>query len=240
MQASAQKRALSSAVHAAGLALEAALAAHNGTAFGAKVARALRPLPTYHGYGWVNQSVAAADVAGLIEAHREASEVAANDDLVRIAVAAMEAALLVLGLDPTAKREPVVPVVGNIEKFGRDEEDYAPTSQTAAEGTATTNHDGEAEFIARAVEIMSDRRGNEPSRYEHPLEPMTDQLAAMARAAKVVEQMASDDGDDEYAAVAAGIAHNLAAALDGCRLFVAREVERCSCGRCAERPALAD
>jgi len=120
-EASTQTRAVSKAVHAAGLALDALV--QDGWVDDS----VLEPLPTYYGHPWIAEPLSAADVAGLIEAHRRAREAErhAPEPLreLEVALMAMEAALLMLGLDPCGKREPVAPVIGNVERFGRDEAD---------------------------------------------------------------------------------------------------------------------
>lgn len=113
--------AVSTAVHAAGLALR--LVTED-----VEDERLIETLPTYYGHPSLAWPPAAADVAGLIEARRRTgiAQPAGPEkmSIQRIALAAMDAALLVLGIDPDGERERVAPVIGNIERFGRDTPDY--------------------------------------------------------------------------------------------------------------------
>lgn len=110
MRASERTRAVSLAVHAAGLALFTAI--NDGDS---KLPPSiLETLPTYYGSPYISEPLSAGDVAGLIEARRMTN--AALDDAQggnyvpapeRIALAAMDAALTLLGIDPRAEREPL-------------------------------------------------------------------------------------------------------------------------------------
>lgn len=110
--ASARTRAVSLAVHAAGLTLYTAI--KDGDS--ALPESILETLPTYYGRPNLDEPLAPGDVAGLIEARNKTNEALEGRTQVgrdyvpepeRIALATMDAALILLGISPHAEREPL-------------------------------------------------------------------------------------------------------------------------------------